>query len=218
MFWLAFQAALILGAISVVSLVLRFRRAPAVERQQIKWFAYGAALSIPLSLFPEARPYGPYLEFLGTVLLLAGLGVGILRFRLWDIDRLLNRTLVYGLLTVLLGAVYAGLVLALGQLSGGIGGGTPSWVVAGATLAVAALFQPARRRIQQLVDLRFNRRKYDAARTIELFSARLRDHVDLDTLSAELLAAVDQTMRPTAASLWLRPSPADQAAGFSRRG
>ena len=218
MFWLAFQAALVLGAISVVALVLRFRRAPAVQRQQIKWFAYGAALSIPLSLFPEARPYGPYLEFLGTVLLLAGLGIGILRFRLWDIDRLVNRTLVYGLLTVLLGAVYAGLVLALGQLSGGIGGGTPSWVVAGATLAVAALFQPGRRRIQQLVDLRFNRRKYDAARTIELFSARLRDHVDLDTLSAELLAAVDQTMRPTAASLWLRPSAADPAAGFTRRG
>jgi hypothetical protein len=173
---------------------------------------------VPLSLFPEVRPYGPYLEFLGTVLLLAGLGIGILRFRLWDIDRLVNRTLVYGLLTVLLGAVYAGLVLALGQLSGGIGGGTPSWVVAGATLAVAALFQPGRRRIQQLVDLRFNRRKYDAARTIELFSARLRDHVDLDTLSAELLAAVDQTMRPTAASLWLRPSAADPAAGFTRRG
>ena len=218
MFWLAFQAALVLGAISVVALVLRFRRAGAVQRQQIKWFAYGALLSIPLSLFPEARPYGPYLEFLGTVLLLAGLGIGILRFRLWDIDRLVNRTLVYGLLTVLLGAVYAGLVLALGQLSGGIGGGTPSWVVAGATLAVAALFQPGRRRIQQLVDLRFNRRKYDAARTIELFSARLRDHVDLDTLSAELLAAVDQTMRPTAASLWLRPSAADQAAGSTRRG
>ena len=218
MFWLAFQAALVLGAISVVALVLRFRRAPAVQRQQIKWFAYGAALSIPLSLFPEARPYGPYLEFLGTVLLLAGLGIGILRFRLWDIDRLVNRTLVYGLLTVLLGAVYAGLVLALGQLSGGIGGGTPSWVVAGATLAVAALFQPGRRRIQQLVDLRFNRRKYDAVRTIELFSGRLRDHVDLDTLSAELLAAVDQTMRPTAASLWLRPSAAAHAPGPPRRG
>jgi hypothetical protein len=217
MFGLAFLAALVLGAISVVALVLRFRRAPAVQRQQIKWFAYGAALSIPLSLFPDARPYGPYLEFLGTVLLLAGLGIGIFRFRLWDIDRLVNRTLVYGLLTVLLGAVYAGLVLALGQLSGGIGGGTPSWAVAGATLAVAALFQPARRRIQQVVDLRFNRRKYDAARTIELFSARLRDHVDLDTLSAELLAAVDQTVRPTAASLWLRPSAADQAAGLSRR-
>jgi hypothetical protein len=210
MFWAAFLASLVLGAISVVALVLRFRRSGAVQRQQIKWFAYGAVLSIPLSLFPEARPWGPYAEFVGTVLLLAGLGIGILRFRLWDIDRLVNRTLVYGLLTTLLGAVYAGLVLALGLVSGGIGTRTPSWAVAGATLAVAALFQPARRRIQQAVDLRFNRRKYDAARTIERFSARLRDHVDLDTLTGELLAAVDQTMRPTAASLWLPPTATDQ--------
>jgi hypothetical protein len=206
MFWTAFQGALLLGAISVVALVLRFRRAGALQRQQIKWFAYGAALSIPLSLFPEARPYGPYLEFLGTVLLLAGLGIGIFRYRLWDIDRLVNRTLVYGLLTAVLGAVYAGLVLVLGQLFGGIGTETPSWAVAGATLAVAALFQPARRRIQQTVDRRFNRRKYNAAKTIEAFSIRLRDQVDLDTLSAELLAAVDQTMQPASTSLWLRPS------------
>ena len=206
MFWTAFQGALLLGAISVVALVLRFRRAGAVQRQQIKWFAYGAALSIPLSLFPEARPWGPYLEFLGTVLLLAGLGIGIFRYRLWDIDRLINRTLVYGLLTALLAGVYAGLVLVLGQLFGGIGTETPSWAVAGATLAVAALFQPARRRIQQTVDRRFNRRKYNAAKTIEAFSIRLRDQVNLDTLSAELLAAVNQTMQPAAASLWLRPS------------
>jgi hypothetical protein len=217
MFWSAFAGALVLGAVSTVALVLRFRRARAVQRQQIKWFAYGAILSIPLSLNPDAQPWGPYAEFLGTVLLLAGLGIGIFRFRLWDIDLLVNRTLVYGLLTALLGAVYAGGVLALGLLPGGLGGETPSWAVAAATLAVAALFQPARRRIQQVVDLRFNRRKYDAARTIERFSARLRDHVDLDALSAELLAAVDQTMRPTAASLWLRPSPTDPA-GFTPRG
>jgi hypothetical protein len=145
------------------------------------------------------------------------LGIGIFRFRLWDIDRLVNRTLVYGLLTVLLGAVYAGMVLGLGHLSGGIGARTPSWAVAGATLAVAALFQPARRRVQQAVDRRFNRSKYDAARTIERFSARLRDQIDLDTLVAELLATVDQTMRPAGASLWLRPSAADQAVGAPRR-
>jgi hypothetical protein len=189
-----------------------------VQRQQIKWFAYGAAPSIPLGMFAQARPYGPYLELLAAALQLAGVGIGIFRFRLWDIDRLINRTLVYGSLTVLLGAVYAGLVLALGLLSGGIGTGTPSWAVAGATLAVAALFQPARRRVQQVVDRRFNRRKYNAVRTIERFSGRLRDQVDLDTLSAELLATVDETMRPTRVSLWLRPSAAGHAPAGPRRG
>jgi hypothetical protein len=208
-FGITLPATLLLGAVSVVALVLRFRRAGAVQRQQIKWFAFLAAPSVPLGMFAQVPPYGPYLEFLGAALQLAGLGIGIFRFRLWDIDRLVNRTLVYGVLTLLLGAVYAGLVLVLGQLPGGIGGRPPSWAVAAATLAVAALFQPARRRVQHAVDLRFNRRKYDAAMTIERFSARLRDQVDLDTLSAELLAVVDNTMRPTAASLWLRPSATD---------
>jgi hypothetical protein len=113
MFGFAFLGSLVLGAVSVLGLVLRFRRAGAVQRQQIKWFAYGAVLSIPLSLFPEAQPWGPYAEFLGTVLLLGGLGIGILRYRLWDIDRLVNRTLVYGLVTVILGGAYALGVLVL---------------------------------------------------------------------------------------------------------
>jgi hypothetical protein len=134
------------------------------------------------------------------------IGIAILRYRLYDIDRLIRRTLVYGLLTALLAAVYAGLVLGLEELFGGIGAQPPSWAVAGATLAVAALFQPARQRIQQSVDQRFNRRRYDTTKTIEAFSARLRHHVDLDTLTAELLAVVDQTMEPTKASLWLRRS------------
>jgi hypothetical protein len=98
-------------------------------------------------------------------------------------------------------------VLVLGQVFGGVGGNPPSWAVAGATLAVAALFQTARRRTQAVVDRRFNRRKHDAAQTIQAFSTRLRDQVDLDTLSAELLAVVDQTMEPTRVSLWLRPPP-----------
>jgi hypothetical protein len=131
-------------------------------------------------------------------------GVAILRFRLYDIDRLINRTLVYGALTALLGAVYAAAVLVLGQLFGGVGGDPPSWAVAGAILAVAALFQPARRRTQAMVDRRFSRRRYDAARTIYAFSTRLRGEIDLDTLSAELVAVVNQTMQPTQVSLWLR--------------
>ena len=135
------------------------------------------------------------------------IGIAILRYRLYDIDRIINRTLVYGLLTALLGVVYAGVVLLLGQLFGGLGAQPPPWAVAGATLAVAALFQPARRRIQTAVDRRFNRGRYNAATTIQAFSTRLRDQVDLDTLSAELLAVVDQTMEPTRVSLWIRPSP-----------
>ena len=140
---------------------------------------------------------------LGMTALPVAIGIAILRYRLYDIDRLINRTLVYGLLTAVLGGVYASVVLVLGQL---LGQELSSLAVAGATLAAAALFQPARRRIQQAVDRRFNRRKYSAARTVEAFSARLRDEVDLDALSAELLAVVDQTMEPTRASLWLRPS------------
>jgi hypothetical protein len=170
MFEITFLAGLAVGAVCVVALVLRFRRAGAVPRQQIKWFAFGAALSIPRPARCRLRRAGP---------------------RPWAVGRWRGRT--------------------------------PSWVVAGATLAVAALFQPARRRVQAAVDRRFNRRRYDATRTIELFSARLRDQVDLDTLSAELLATVDQTMQPAASSLWLRPSaaartPFAQGAGGLRIG
>jgi hypothetical protein len=206
MFGFAFLGSLVLGAVSVLGLVLRFRRAGAVQRQQIKWFAYGAVLSIPLSLFPEAQPWGPYAEFLGTVLLLGGLGIGILRYRLWDIDRLVNRTLVYGLVTVILGGAYTLGVLVLGQVVSA--GRRPSGlVVAATTLVVAALFQPLRRRVQRAVDRRFNRRHYDAARTIEAFAARLRDHTDLPALAAELLAVADRTLQPTQVSLWLAQPP-----------
>jgi hypothetical protein len=202
-------AAVLLAA--VVSLVVRFRRAVGVERQQLKWFSYGVGL---LPLLPVAGPIagaaGPVAGALVFPVLVSGvpvaIGVAVLKYRLYDIDRIINRTLVYGLLTALLGAVYAGIVLVLGQVFGGIGAELPTWAVAGATLAAAALFQPARRRIQQAVDRRFNRRKYNAAKTIEAFSTRLRDQIDLDTLSTELLAVVDQTMEPTKVSLWLRPS------------
>jgi hypothetical protein len=190
------------------SLLVRWRRARGVERQQLKWLAYAAAMLVVVTLLTDFLPLGLYGVVSTAVTLLFPLatGIAVVRYRLYDIDRLINRTLVYGLLTTLLGAIYAAMVLVLGQGFGGVGGNPPSWAVAGATLAVAALFQPARRRIQQGVDRRFNRRKYNTAQTIEAFSARLRDEVDLDTLSAELLAVVDQTMQPTTASLWLRPS------------
>jgi hypothetical protein len=135
------------------------------------------------------------------------IGAAVLRYRLYDLDRIISRTLAYGLLTLLLGGGYAAVVLGLGQLLGR----DSSLVVAGATLAVAAVFQPARRRIQQAVDRRFNRRRHDAAETIQAFSDHLREQVDLDALTAELLAVVDQTMQPTGVSLWLRPSPHDSS-------
>jgi hypothetical protein len=192
-----------------VSLAIRFRRARGEERQQLKWFAYAGALVLVFLLGgPLILPGG---SALGTGLLIAlfpvAAGIAILRYRLYDIDRLINRTLVYGLLTALLGGAYAGAVLVLGQIFGNVGGDPPSWAIAGATLAVAALFQPARRRIQQVVDQRFNRRKFDAAKTVEAFSARLRDEVDLDALAAELLTVANQTMQPTTMSLWLQPGP-----------
>jgi hypothetical protein len=192
-----------------VSLVLRFRRSQGVERQQLKWFTYAGALMVLALLASDyLLPDSSLVEVLaGLILALVPVaaGIAILRYRLYDIDRLINRTLVYGTLTALLGGVYAAVVLVLGQGFGGVGGEPPSWAVAGATLAVAALFQPARRRVQAVVDRRFNRRRYDAAKTVEAFSARLREELDLDTLSAELLAVVNQTMQPIRVSLWLRP-------------
>jgi hypothetical protein len=128
--------------------------------------------------------------------------VAVLRYRLWDLDRLISRTVTYLLVTGLLVLPYLLILPAATRLAAGSG----SLAVAAATLAAAALFQPLRRRVQDLVDRRFNRRRYDAAGTVEVFAARLREQVNLDALSAELLAVVDQTVAPTQASLWLRPS------------
>jgi hypothetical protein len=194
---------------SATSLVVRFRRAQGKQRQQLKWLAYAVAvlvatITISETTFPAA-PAAAVVALAAVAFIPVAIGVAILRHQLFDIDRIINRTLVYGLLTALLGGIYAGIVLIFGQLFGGIGAEPPSWAVAGATLAVAALFQPARRRIQAAVDRRFNRRKYNAAKTVEAFSARLRDQLDLDTLAGELLAVTDKTMEPTTVSLWLRP-------------
>ena len=210
-----------------MSLIVRFRRARQVERQQLKWLSYAAVLVglavlfqlLLIAVWGDSALTNNLSNAAVTGALACvpvAVGMAILRYRLYDIDRLINRTLVYSLLSALLAPVYAGAVLVLGQLFGGIRAQPPSWVVAGATLAVAALFQPARRRIQQAVDRRFNRRKYNTAQTIEAFNARLRDQVDLDTLSGEVLAVVDQTMQPTTASLWLRPSAQAPTRGQGR--
>ena len=189
------------------SLVVRFRRARGVERQQLRWLALAAALAAGLLLVAVAAGAmwrdGVVLAAIGTCVALLPLATGaaILRYRLYDLDRIISRTLAYGLLTLLLGLAYAGVVLGLGRL---LPQGS-SLAVAAATLAVAALFQPTRRRIQQTVDRRFNRRRYDAARTIEQFSSRLHQQIDLGTLTAELLAVADRTVEPKMASIWLRP-------------
>jgi hypothetical protein len=196
----------LLLAVAMASLLGRLRRARGEERQQVKWFVYSVTVALAAVLLGFLVLSGGYLvPLLGAIPVSAA--VAIQRYRLYDIDRIINRTVVYGLLTVLLGLGYAGAVLLLGQGS--------SLAVAGATLAVAGVFQPARRRIQQAVDRRFDRRRYDAGLTIHAFSARLRQQVDLDSLTAELLAVVEQTMQPTRVSLWLRPPgrPAGPPAG-----
>ena len=190
------------------SLLVRFRRAHGGERQQLRWVALAAVLTAVVVLaivaVTAAGLEAPVDWLLGLcmALLPAAIGAAVLRYRLYDLDRIISRTLAYGLLTVLLGGGYALAVLGLGQLLGR----DSSLVVAAATLAVAALFQPARRRVQAAVDRRFNRRRHDAAQRITAFSGRLHQQVDLGTLTAELLAVVDLIMQPTTVSLWLRPS------------
>jgi hypothetical protein len=198
--------------LSALSLLLRLRRARGVERQQLKWFTYAAALVGAFIISDALGLVGPGLvNLLLTTLTLTGvyvgIGIAVLRYRLYEIDRILNRTLVYALLTLVLGLCYVAGALVF-VLVAGAGTDPPSWLIAAATLVAAGLFRPARRRIQAVVDRRLNRRKYNAAQTIQAFSTRLREQIDLDTLSTELLAVVDQTMEPTRVSLWLRPSAA----------
>jgi hypothetical protein len=207
----------LVGAVaSALAPLVRRRRAGPTERQQLKWLAFVAgssglagATGFLLAGFGGTSVVGGLLLLLAFAGVVVGIpvavGFAILRYRLYDIDRVINRTLVYGVLTAILGLCYAAGSLVF-VLVAGTDSNPPSWLVAGATLAAAAIFRPARRRIQAAVDRRFNRRKYNAAKTIQAFSTRLREQIDLDTLSAELLAVVDQTMEPTQVSLWLRPS------------
>jgi hypothetical protein len=195
---------------SLLCLVLRFRSSVGVERQQLRWVAAGAAAAVAGLTGGAAAPQDTLLAsvlFASVLWVPVAVGVAVLRYRLWDLDRLVSRTVTYAVVTALLVVPYLLIVPVAGRLAQGSG----SLAVAAATLAAAAAFSPLRRRVQDLVDRRFNRRRYDAARTVEGFAARLRDQVDLDALHGELLAVVDQTMQPARASLWLRPLAAPRS-------
>jgi hypothetical protein len=197
---------------SVACVVLRFRSSVGLERQQLRWVATGAAAAVAGLLAGAATPQSTLISSVLYALVLCiplGVAVAVLRYRLWDLDRLVSRTVTYALVTALLVVPYLLIVPAATELAHGTG----SLAVDAATLAAAAAFQPLRRRVQQAVDRRFNRRRADAAGIVDRFAARLRDQVDLEVLGGELLAVVDQTVQPTQASLWLRapaatrPSP-----------
>jgi hypothetical protein len=191
---------------AAIQLIIRARRSSGDEREQFKWLGFAATfllLSLPPAVFDnwEGLPSLPF--GLALISLPVAVGIAVFRYRLYDIDIIINRTLVYGLLTAALGATYFGLVVGLQELLRPVSGGS-DLAIAVTTLVVAALFLPARRRVQEAVDRRFNRRAYDAARTIDAFSSRLREQIDLDTLRYELLSVVYETMQPEQASLWLR--------------
>jgi hypothetical protein len=214
--WLA------LGAASVASLVLRFRRSRGEEQQQIKWVAYAAVLQISFAmadiLFLESilpSVVNDVLFVLAFEGLWVAIAVAILRYRLYEIDRIINRTLVYGALTASLVLFYFGSIVLLQALFRALTGQESQLAIVASTLAIAALFNPLRRRIQAFIDRRFYRRKYDAAKTLEAFSARLRDETHLGTLSEDLVGVVRETMQPTHASLWLRPP--DEIGGDGER-
>jgi hypothetical protein len=204
----AAAAGTILWAASMVAavacVVLRFRSSRGVERQQLRWVAAGAVAAVAGLLAGALTPQGDVVSsslYSMVLCIPLGVAVAVLRYRLWDLDRLVSRTVTYALVTALLVVPYLLVVPAASRLAGGAG----NLAVAAATLAAVAAFAPLRRRVQDLVDRRFNRRRYDAARTVEAFAVRLREQVDLDALSAELLGLVERTVQPTQASLWLRP-------------
>ncbi len=216
-----FTIAPLLTAAVALSVFMRLRRAVGVERQQIKWFAYAAAANVSAStlayVIPGVIDTPLWFERVGFVLNIVfipaipiAIGIAILRYRLYDIDIIINRTLVYGSLTLMLALVYFGGVTATQALLGTLTGQEqlPQLVVVASTLLIAALFTPLRRRIQSFIDRRFYRRKYDARKTLEAFSAKLRNDTDLATLSDDLVGMVRETMQPAHVSLWLRSDPA----------
>jgi hypothetical protein len=212
-----------LGILAAASLFARMRRSKGVERQQLKWFAYatvvlvgGSALAFTISEATGVRALGEF-GFILTIVGLAGLpmavGIAVLRYRLYNIDLLINRTLVYGSLTAVLAAVYVGSVVLLQELIQTLTGEQSQLAVVVSTLVIAALFNPLRRRIQSFIDRRFYRKKYDTRKTLEAFSAKLRDETDLDALSDDLTSVVRETMQPSHLSLWLRPGAAPPRRG-----
>jgi hypothetical protein len=199
--------------VTISSMIVRFRRSSGRERLQLKWVAYTAALTAASFLvsFMLPEPVPQTLQdavfFLGVAAFAAipvAAGVAILRHRLYDIDVLINRTLVYGSLTLSLTAVYVGAVVSLQRLFRALTGQESQLAVVASTLMIAALFGPLRRRVQGFIDRRFYRRKYDAAKTLEAFSTRLRDETDLETLNRDLVGVVSETVQPAHARLWLR--------------
>jgi hypothetical protein len=203
--------ALLLAALlaAIASLVVRFRRAGSVERQQIKWFAYAAGCIGVLGPLAVAFWYESVLVQVTFALAINGLpvatGIAILRYRLYEIDIIINRALVYVSLTATLLALYLGGVVVLQRLFVLLTGQRSTLAVVASTLLIAALFNPLRKRIQAFVDRRFYRRKYDARETLQAFGARLREETELDALSREVVGVVRQTMQPAHVSLWLRP-------------
>lgn len=191
---------------AVVAVVVRFRRARGIERQQMKWFVYAAAL-IPTFLVLDHLPQVIDSVVFGLVIisLPTAIGIAVLRYRLYEIDLIINRTLVYGSLTATLVALYLGSIVVLQRLFVVLTGQESTLAVVASTLAIAALFNPLRRRMQVFVDRRFYRKKYDAAKTLEAFGARLRNETDLKELSSDLVSVVNETLQPEHASLWLRP-------------
>jgi hypothetical protein len=193
---------------------VRYRHATQTERDQIKWFAYPASvaavgLGLGIQDFGAFSEFGWAISLTALALLPMAIAIAILRHRLWDIDLIINRTLVYGALSVLLAAVYIGSVLLFELLlspltaDGGL-------AVAASTLGVVALFQPLRRRVKAVVDRRFYRSRYDAARVMATFTASLREEVELDHLTDELAASIGTALRPASVSVWLRAPGADR--------
>jgi hypothetical protein len=212
--FIALPMLFVAGLGAVISLVVRFSRARGVERQQIKWFASATALTLVwILLFAEASLRGlpGIIVALSSLLVIPSIpiatGLAILRYRLYDIDLIINRTLVYGSLTAMLAVVYFAGVTATQAIFRTLTGQEqqPQLSVVVSTLVIAALFMPLRRGIQSFIDRRFYRRKYDARKTLEAYSARLRDGTDLDALRDDLVGVVRETMQPAHVSLWLRP-------------